>query len=71
MLRMGYPGDKNKFQEYLDNNIKYILKRIEHPQTNGKLKRLNYTIKRLMPFFTVWEEVVYYYNYKRRMCHYA
>ena len=63
----GIPGDKNKFQEYLDNNnIKHILGRIDHPQTNGKLERLNYTIKRLRPYFSTWDEVVYYYNYKRR-----
>ena len=60
-------GDKNKFQQYLDdNNIKHILARIDHPQTNGKLERLNYTIKSLKPYFTTWDEVVYYYNYKRR-----
>ena len=63
----GIPGDKNKFQEYLDrNNIKHIVGRIDHPQTNGKLERLNYTIKRLRPYFSTWDEVVYYYNYKRR-----
>ncbi len=63
----GIKGDKNKFQEYLDNNnINHILGRIDHPQTNGKLERLNYTIKRLRPYFNTWEEVVYYYNYKRR-----
>jgi transposase InsO family protein len=63
----GIPGDKNKFQEYLDrNNIKHIVGRVDHPQTNGKLERLNYTIKRLRPYFSTWDEVVYYYNYKRR-----
>jgi len=48
------------------NGINHILGRIDHPQTNGKLERLNYTIKRLRPYFSTWEEVVYYYNYKRR-----
>ncbi|SMD30793.1 DDE-type integrase/transposase/recombinase [Picrophilus oshimae] len=63
----GIPGDKNKFQQYLDDNgIKHILARIDHPQTNGKLERLNYTIKRLRPYFSTWDEVVYYYNYERR-----
>jgi len=63
----GITGDKNKFQEYLENNgIKHILGRIDHPQTNGKLERLNYTIKRLKPYFSTRDEVVYYYNYKRR-----
>ena len=62
----GIPGDKNKFQEYLDNyNIKHILGRIDHPQTNGKLERLNYTIKRLRSYFSTWEGIVYYYNYER------
>ena len=58
--KKGIPGDKNKFQEYLDNNnIKHIVGRIDHPQTNGKLERLNYTIKRLRPYFSTWDEVVY------------
>ncbi len=48
-----------------NNNIKHILGRIDHTQTNGKLERLNYTIKRLRPHFSTWEEVVYYYNYNR------
>ncbi len=61
----GIPGDKNKFQEYLDNNIKHISGRINYSETNGKLERLNYTIKRLKPYFTTWEEVVYHYNYER------
>lgn len=63
----GIIGDKNKFKQYLDdNNIKHILAGTDHPQTNGKLERLNYTIKSLKPYFTTWDEVVYYYNYKRR-----
>ena len=62
----GIPGDHNKFQQYLDNNgIKHILGRIDHPQTNGKLEKLNDTIKRLRPYFSTWEEVVYHYNYER------
>ena len=63
----GIPGDRNKFQEYLNSNgIKHILGRVDHPQTNGKLERLNGTVKPLKPYFSTWEEVVYYYNYKRR-----
>jgi transposase InsO family protein len=63
----GIPGDHNKFQEYLDNNnIKHILAKVDHPQTNGKLERLTGTVKPLKPYFSTWEEVVYYYNYKRR-----
>ncbi len=68
----GIHGDHNKFQEYLDNNnIKHISGRIDHPETNRKLKRLNYTVKQLRPYFTTWEEVVYYYNYERSLCPYA
>ena len=49
----GIMGDKNKFQQYLDdNNIKHILARVNHPETNGKLERLNYTIKSLRPYFS-------------------
>ena len=51
--------------EYLDSNgIKHILGRVDHPQTNGKLERLNGTVKPLKPYFSTWEEVVYYYNYR-------
>lgn len=60
------PGDHDKFQKYLDdNNIKHIPGRIDRPETNSKLKRLNYTVKSLMPYFSTWEEVVYHYNYER------
>ncbi len=38
-----------------NQKIKHILARINHPETNGKLERLNYTIKRLRPYFTTWE----------------
>ncbi len=38
---------------------------VNHPETNGKLERLNYTIKSLRPYFTTWEEVLYHYNYER------
>ena len=49
----GIIGDKNKFQQYLDdNNIKHILARVNHPETNGKLEMLNYTIKSLRPYFS-------------------
>ncbi len=59
-------SDGNKFRQYLDdNNIKYILGSAGHTQRSGKLKRLNYTVKSLRPYFSTWEEVVYHYNYER------
>ena len=48
-----------------NNNIKYIQARVHHPETNGKLERLNYTVKSLRPYFITWKEVVYHYNYER------
>jgi len=62
----GIPREHNTFQEYLDNNnIKHIVGRVKYPETNRKLGMLNYTIKRLSPYFSTWEEVVYHYNYER------
>ena len=63
----GEPGDPNAFQRYLEEEgIRHILARVKHPQTNGKLERVNGTLKQLRPYFHTWEEVIYYYNNERR-----
>ena len=44
----GNPGDPNDFQRFLhENGIKHILARVKHPQTDGKMERVNGTIKPL------------------------
>ncbi|KJE48573.1 hypothetical protein TZ01_07885 [Acidiplasma sp. MBA-1] len=58
-------GSNNRLQQYSNNNIKHILARMDHPQTDGKLEILNYTIKSLRPYFTTWNEVIYYDNCER------
>ena len=63
----GNAGEPNGFQKFLhDNGIKHILARVKHPQTNGKLERVNGTLKPLRVHFQTWEEVVYHYNNERR-----
>jgi transposase InsO family protein len=57
----------NEFQRYLeDNGIIHIKARVKHPQSNGKLERLIFTLKDLRKYFNICDEVVDYYN-KRRM----
>ena len=43
----------------------HILFRVNHPQTNGKLERLVYTIKKLMKLGKTLDEAVKFYNEKR------
>ena len=67
-IRNDYPlSGPMAFQEYLNSNgIKHILAGVDYPQTNGKLERFNETVRSLKPYFFIGEEVLYYYNYKRR-----
>jgi len=59
-------SEPNEFQKYLEENgIVHIKARVKHPQSNGKLERLIFTLKYLKKYFGTWEEVVNYYNYKR------
>jgi transposase InsO family protein/DNA-binding CsgD family transcriptional regulator len=59
-------SEPNEFQKYLEENgIVHIKARVKHPQSNGKLERLIFTLKDLKKYFGTWEEVVNYYNYKR------
>jgi len=66
LARDGKVSEPNIFQRYIEamgiNNIKA---RVKHPQTNGKLERLNYTLKILKKYFVTWEEVVNHYNNER------
>ncbi len=47
------------------NGIKHILTKVNYSESNGKLERLNYTIKSLGPYFSICDEVVYHYNHER------
>ncbi len=64
--RAGKESEPNEFQKYLkEQEIVHIKARVKHPQTNGKLKRLNYTLIELRKYFSTWEEVIDYYNNRR------
>jgi putative transposase len=57
---------KYKFEEYLKlNGVKLIKARVKHPQSNGKLERLIFTIKRLLDRELSLDEAVKFYNEKR------
>lgn len=45
--------------------IKHVFSRVRYPQGNGKLERLNGTIKRLWKQLGSLDKAVYHYNYKR------
>ncbi|MGC8580917.1 MAG: DDE-type integrase/transposase/recombinase, partial [Thermoplasmata archaeon] len=64
--REGKECEPNEFQRYLEKEgIHHIKARVKHPQTNGKIERLIYTLKRLRKYYNSWEEVANYYNYER------
>ncbi|MBD6956191.1 MAG: transposase family protein, partial [Thermoplasmatales archaeon] len=64
--RDGKESEPNEFQKYLEENgIIHIKARVKHPQSNGKLERLIFTLKYLRKYFNTWEEVVDYYNNRR------
>ncbi len=64
--REGIESRPNEFQKYLEKEgIEHIKARVKHPQTNGKVERLIYTVKRLRKYYNSWEEVARYYNYER------
>ncbi len=49
-----------KFEKKLDLDIKHILARVNHPQTNGKLERLHVEIQHKLPQFeSIMQRVSY------------
>ena len=59
-------SEPNDFQKFLKaNNIKHILGRVNHPQTNGKVERLFGTIKGKRKAFPSLEAQFHWYNQVR------
>lgn len=59
-------NDKYRFREHLKSmTVKHILGRIKHPQTNGKLERLNYTMFQLIELKGSLDAAVKFYNEER------
>ncbi len=57
---------ENKFQKTLKElKVKQIFTRPHHPQTNGKLERLNHTIVHHLKHFGTIAKSVEFYNFKR------
>lgn len=58
--------EASEFDKYLKvHNIKHILARVNHPQTNGKVERLFGTVKQKRKEFSSLEELFYWYNQVR------
>lgn len=54
------------FERYLiENEIRQVLSRVSHPQTNGKVERFFRTVKDKLPEFGSLEELANWYNEKR------
>ena len=54
------------FEKYLiENDIKQILSRVGHPQTNGKIERFFRTLEDKRKFFTSIDDLIEWYNMKR------
>ena len=58
-------GEAEFEKEVKAKGIKHIFTRVRYPQGNGKLERLNGTIKRLWKQLGSLDKAVYHYNYKR------
>jgi len=57
---------ENTFQKNLNSmGVKQIFTRVHHPQTNGKLERLFFTLKKLAKHFKSIKKAIDIYNYKR------
>ena len=59
------PGEADLEKETKSRGIKQIFTRVRYPQGNGKLERLNGTIKRLWKQLGSLDKAVKHYNYKR------
>ena len=59
------PGEADLQKETKSRGIKQIFTRVRYPQGNGKLERLNGTIKRLWKQLGSLDKAVKHYNYKR------
>jgi putative transposase len=54
------------FERYLiENEIRQILSRVSHPQTNGKVERFFRTVKDKLPEFDGVDQLIQWYNLKR------
>jgi putative transposase len=54
------------FERYLvENEIRQVLSRVSHPQTNGKVERFFGTVKRKLPRFGSVDDLIRWYNTKR------
>ena len=59
-------NEKYRFREHLNSiGVKHILARVKHPQTNGKLERLNQTIFRLIKLKGSLDAAMKFYNEER------
>jgi putative transposase len=60
-------GGFTQFEGYLiENEIRHVLGRVSHPQTNGKVERLFGTVKRKLPVFeNDLDELMTWYNMRR------
>lgn len=59
-------NEKYRFKDHLHSvGIKHILGRVKHPQTNGKLERLNYTMFKLIELKGSIDLAVKFYNEER------
>ena len=56
----------NMFQQTMkEYGIQHIKARVKHPQSNGKVERVIWTIQKLGKHFQCWDTSVYYYNFHR------
>ena len=59
-------NEKYRFKDHLNSvGVKHILGRVKHPQTNGKLERLNYTMFKLIELKGSIDAAVKFYNEER------
>lgn len=58
------------FEKYLiENDIRRVLSRVSHPQTNGKVEGFFTTVKDKLDRFDGIDELIEWYNMTRPTCH--